>query len=271
MITHLRNISVLTLITILLTGCSGTKTISTPQAVQPPEIDGNISDWDMQKSMIDRSDVADYYATYDEEFIYLYIDVKSPGHSQAMKQSGFIIYINSSEENRDQIGLAFPSGTFNLLRENPAEYEAFTTDQEWFQEPQNRERLESLESQIFDRVMIVERMGPDTNYGFVDKERLQIDGIEMSSGENRRLISIEMRVPLNSSSIYSLNGDQFWLGFEIDPPNFRIQNNDNTSSRRQQQGYGRGRATQGSSMTRMNMRQRMGQYRQWYHVDLSGE
>lgn len=225
----------------------------------------------MQESLIDKSDIADYYVTHDKEFIYLYIDVKSPGHNQAMKQSGFIIYINSSEENRNQIGLAFPSGTFNLLRQNPVDFEAFTTDQDWFQEPQNRKRLETLEPQIFDRVMIVERTGPDANYGFVDKERLQIDGIEISSGEDRRLISIEMRVPLNSSSIYSLNGDQFWLGFEIDPPNFRIQNNDNTSSR--QQGYGRRRGSRGSNMTRMNMnmRQRMGQYQQWYHLDLSSE
>lgn len=269
MITHLRNFSLLALTAILLIGCSGTKTISTPQTTQSPAIDGNISDWNMQESLIERSTIADYYATHDDEFLYLYVDVKSLGHNQAMKQSGFIIYINSSEENRNQIGLAFPSGSFNLLRENPVVFEAFTTDQEWLQDPQNQEKLESLESQIFERVMIVERIGSDTNYGFVDKERLQIDGIEIASGENRRLMSIEMRVPLNSSSIYSLNGDQFWLGFEIDPPDFRIQNNDNTSTR--QQGYGRGRRSQGSSMTRMNMRQRLGQYEQWYQIDLSSE
>ncbi len=267
--TPLRFFSILVLTAFLFSGCSGTKTISTPQTTESPEIDGNISDWNMQETLIERADVADYYATHDGEFLYIYIDVKSPGHNQAMKQAGFIIYINDSEENRNQIGLAFPSGTFNLLRENPAVYDSFTSDQEWFQEPQNRERLESLESQIFDRVMIVERTGSDTNYGFVDKERLQIDGIEISSGENRRLMSIELRVPLNSSSIYSLNGNQFWLGFEIEPPNFRIQENNNTSSG--QQGYGRGRRSQGSNMSRINMRQRMGQYEQWYHIDLSGE
>jgi hypothetical protein len=269
MITHLNRFSALALIAIFYSGCSGTKTISTPQTTQSPEIDGNISGWNMQESVIERTDLADYYATHDNDFLYLYIDVKSLAHNHAMKQSGLIIYISSSEENRNRIGLAFPSGTFNLLRENPVVYESFITDQEWFQQPQNLDRLESLETQIFDRVMVVEQTGSDTNYGFVDKERLQVDGIEISTGDNRRLMSIEMRVPLNSSSIYNLKGNNLWLGFEIDPPNFRIQSNDNNASR--QQGYGsrRGRMSQGTNTSRMNLRQRMGQYERWYNINLS--
>jgi hypothetical protein len=184
-----------------------------------------------------------------------------------MKQSGFIIYISGSEEYRNRIGLAFPSGTFNLLRENPVVYDSFISDQEWFQQPQNMDRLEALESEIFDRVMVVEQIESDTNYGFIDKERLQVDGIEISTGNNRRLMTIEMRIPLNSSSIYNLNSNQLWLGFEIDPPNFRIQNNDNTTAG--QQRYGRGRMAQGSNTSRMNLRQRMGQYERWYNINLS--
>jgi hypothetical protein len=76
-----------------------------------------------------------------------------------------------------------------------------------------------------------------------------------------------MRIPLNSSSIYNLNSNQLWLGFEIDPPNFRIQNNDNTTAG--QQRYGRGRMAQGSNTSRMNLRQRMGQYERWYNINLS--
>ena len=268
MMTHLRIISILFISILILAGCSSTKTITTPETESSPEIDGNISDWDMQETLIERTDIADYYATHDNEFLYLYIDVKSPGHNQAMKQSGFIIYLNSgSEEERNRIGLAFPSGTFNLLRENPAVYDDFTSDQEWFQQPQNRERLEALESSIFNRVMVVERMGSDTNYGFIEKERLQIDGINIETGDNRRLMTIEMQIPLNSSSIYNLTGDDVWLGFEIDPPSFRIQDNNNTGSGRQ--GYGRrGSMSQSSNASRINIRQRMGAYERWYLINL---
>ena len=267
MITHSRFFFALALFAIFYAGCSGTKTISTPKITDAPEIDGNISGWNMQDSVIDRTDVADYYASHDSDFLYLYIDVKSPAHNHAMKQSGFIIYISGSEEYRNRIGLAFPSGTFNLLRENPVVYDSFISDQEWFQQPQNMDRLEALESEIFDRVMVVEQIESDTNYGFIDKERLQVDGIEISTGNNRRLMTIEMRIPLNSSSIYNLNSNQLWVGFEIDPPNFRIQNNDQTTAG--QQRYGRGRMAQGSNTSRMNLRQRMGQYERWYNINLS--
>jgi len=96
--THLRIISILFISILILAGCSSTKTITTPETESSPEIDGNISDWDMQETLIERTDIADYYATHDNEFLYLYIDVKSPGHNQAMKQSGFIIYLNSNPD-----------------------------------------------------------------------------------------------------------------------------------------------------------------------------
>lgn len=269
MIINLRIFSILLLSVLFYTSCSSTKTINTPKTTTSPEIDGNISDWNMQESLIERTDIANYYSTHDNEFLYLFIDVTSLGHNQAMKQSGFTIYLNSgSEEERDRIGLAFPSGTFNLLRENPVVYNSFTTDQEWLKQPQNRDRLESLESSIFNRVMVVERLDSDTNYGFIEKNRLQIDGIEIETGDNRRLISIEMQVPLNSSSIYNLKGEKIWLGFEIDPPSFRIQDNNNTGSTRQD--YGRRRPmSQGSNSSRMNIRQRMGAFERWYQINLS--
>lgn len=269
MITHLRHFLYLVLLISILAGCSSTKTVNTPQTLQSPDIDGNISDWNMQETIIERTDVADYYATHDNDFLYLYIDVKSPGHNQAMKQSGFTIYLNSGKkDDRKQIGLAFPSGTFNLLRENPVVYESFTTDQEWFQDTQNRDRLEALESEIFSRIMVVENMDSNTNYGFLDKERLQVDGIEIQTGDNRRLMTIEMQVPLNSSSIYNLTGDEVWLGFEIDPPSFRIQDNNTTGSGRQ--GYGqRGSMSQRNNTSRTSIRQMMGAYERWYLIDLS--
>lgn len=269
MITHFRFLSFVILSTIIYVGCSSTQTINAPKTTASPEIDGNISDWNMQEMLVERTDIANYYATHDNEFLYLFIDVKSPGHNQAMKQSGLIIYLSSgSEDERNRMGLAFPSGSFNLLRENPAVYESFTTDQEWFQQPQNRERLETLESEIFNRVMVVERMESNTNYGFLEKERLQVDGIEIETGDNRRLMTIEMQIPLTSSSIYNLNGDEIWFGLEIDPPNFRIQSDNTTSSNRQ--GYGRrGGMSQPNNTSRMNIRQRMGQFERWYRINLN--
>lgn len=259
----------ISLVGILTTGCSGTQTVTAPYTDSAPEIDGSLSGWNLESAVIERTEVADYYTTFDDEYIYLYIDVKSPAHNQAIKQSGLIIYLSSSEERRKEKGIAYPSGSFNLLRENPGTYQSMLDDMEWLQQPDNRAALEELEEDIFDRIMIVEDFDDDTNHGFIDKDRLQIDGIEIASGDNSRLMSIEMRVPLNSQSVYNLSGDrQLWLGFEVSPPDFRIRNDSDNNSATQQ-GYGRNQQRAQPQNNRGDMRRRMGQYEEWYRLELN--
>lgn len=257
--------TILLLFSIALTGCSSTKVVKTPQIQDDREIDGNLTGWNLENSVIERTDVANYYSSHNNEFLYLYIDIKSPGMNNAIRQSGFTIYLNSNEEKRDQTGIAFPSGSFNLLREIPGSYNSLINDPEWMQKPDNRSTLNSLEENIFNRVMIVERTGSSENYGFVDKEQLEIDGIQLAAGENRRLTGIEMRIPLQNNSIYRLNGDRIWVGFQIDPPEFRLQNNNNMDQQRNARNRG---MTQTNESRRVNLRQRMGQYERWYLLNL---
>ncbi|MFO7846393.1 MAG: hypothetical protein R6V27_07520 [Balneolaceae bacterium] len=270
MMYYIKNLFLLSLFLILMSGCSGSKTVVTPYSENGPEIDGNLTGWNLESSLIERTDVANYYASFDEEYLYLYIDIRSLAHNQAIRQSGLIIYLSSSEENRKEKGIAYPSGTFNLLRENPGTYQSLLNDSEWLQQPQNRQTLEQLEDDIFDRVMIVEESGSDRNHGFIDKDRLQIDGIQIASGNDSRLMSIEMRIPINNQSVYNLSGDRnIWLGFEVSPPNFRIQN-DNNSNSASQRGYEQNQGrTQPSNNQRSEIRRRMGQYEEWYNLSLN--
>ncbi|CAN5387041.1 hypothetical protein BH23BAC3_BH23BAC3_25980 [soil metagenome] len=253
----------------LIVACSGSRTVTTPATDRSLTVDGNLTGWDLEQSVVERSDAVNYYATHDNEFLYLYVDVRSRAKNYAMRQSGFIIYLSSNEENRKQVGIAFPSGSFNLLREDPGAYNSFLNDQEWGQNPRNMELLQNLEGEIFDRIMIVERSGSsERNHGFINKDQLLIDGIEIAAEDGRRLMGIEMRVPLNEASLYNLNGNKIWLGFEIDPPNIRIQ--DDQSSMNQQQRYGgQRRVNQNRGNRQSNLRQRMGQYERWYQLNLS--
>lgn len=250
--------------------CSGSRTITTPLTDRNHTVDGTLAGWDVEQSVVERTDAINYYATHDNEFLYLYADVKSPAQNNAMRQSGYIIYISDNQENPKKVGIAFPSGTFNLLRENPAAYNSFLNDQEWFQNPENNEILENLDDEIFDRIMIVEQTdNGEQSHGFINKDQLQIDGIDIAVDEGRRLMGIEMRVPLNQSSLYNLDGSNIWIGFEINPPNFKIQNNEASTTQQQRYG-GQGRQSRQCSVsTRANMRRQLGQYEQWYQLNLS--
>lgn len=257
------------ILSIAFVACSGSRTVTTPVTDRALTIDGNLSGWNLEHSIVERSDAVNYYAAHDNEFLYLYVDVRSPAKNNAIRQSGLIIYLSSDEDNRKQVGLAFPSGTFNLLREDPGAYNSFLNDPEWGQNPQNRERLQNLEEEIFDRIMIVERTGgSERNHGFINKDQLLIDGIEVATAEGRRLMGLEMRVPLNESSLFNLEGGNIWLGFEIDPPNIRLQD-DQSSMNQQQQRYGnQRRPTQNRGSRQASLRQQMGQYEQWYQLNL---
>lgn len=259
----------LVIVSFLIISCSGSRTVTTPATDRSLSVDGNLTGWNLEQSVVEQTDAVNYYATHDNEFLYLYIDVRSPAKNNAIRQSGFIIYLSSSEEHRKQVGIAFPSGSFNLLREDPGAYNSFLNDQEWRENPRNIELLQNFEEEIFDRIMIVERNGSsERNHGFINKDQLMIDGIEIAAEDGRRLMGIEMRVPLNEASLYNLNGNKIWLGFEIDPPNIRMQ--DDQSSMNQQQQYGgQRRVSQNRGNRQGNLRQRMGQYERWYQLNLS--
>lgn len=258
--------TILLVVLFTISGCSGTKVINSHKISEDREVDGNLTGWNLENSLIERTDAVNYYSSHNNEFLYLYIDIKSPGMNNSIKQSGFTIYISSNKDQRKQTGIAFPSGTFNLLRENPGSYQSLISDPEWLQKPENRSTLERLEEDIFDRIMIVERSGSSENHGFIDKGQLEVDGIQIAAGENRRMTSIELRIPLQNNSIYQIDGDKIWVGFEIEPPNFRIQENNNMD-RQQRNGRNRG-MTQTNESRRVNMRQRMGQYENWFLLEL---
>lgn len=250
-------------------GCSSTDMITLSHSDQELSVDGELSDWSLSESLIDESDSINYYATRTDEFLYLYIDVRGLGMNNAMRQSGFIIYLSNDEEQKKRVGIGYPTGTFNLLRENPAEFQSFLRDEDWSNDPGNRQMLEDFESEIFDRPMIVERSprGDDPQYGFISKDRLEVDGLRVAANADRRLTGIEIRIPLDGSPIYEITGDEdIWLGFEIAPPDFRLSS-DYDATQRNQYGSNRGgRMNQGQdrSRSRQNLRRQLGQYEQWY-------
>jgi len=168
--------------TIILIGCSSTETFTAHQKTSEIEINGNLSGWPSSDAIIHNSDSFDYYIMQDEQNLYVYVDFKSPFYNHAVENSGFILYISEDEDNKKRRGLGFPSGAFNLMREDPASFRDMTRDSDWLNNTQNYRRLESLQEENFNQVMIVERY-EDTNdaqYGFVTFSQIEAEGLELA-------------------------------------------------------------------------------------------
>lgn len=253
--------------------CSSSKVITPNKSDEELTVDGNLSDWSLGNSLLEESESVNYYVTHTDNFLYLYVDVRSPAMNNAMKQSGFTVYLSNSEGERKKAGILYPTGTYNLLRSsNPAEYQTFLRDPEWAQKQSNSKLLQDLEEDVFEQPMVVERYDDSSNAqrGFVSMDQLEVDGIQLSIDQDRRLIGLEMKVPLNSSSVFNINDeDNIWLGLEIDPPNFRVSSEYDSTSRNSQQRMGGQTQQRNQGNQRANIRRSMGQYEKWFKLNLN--
>lgn len=263
---------ILPLVFCTLAACSNTHSVTTPKTDRSITIDGNLSDWNTGESLIENTETVNYYSAYDDNFLYLFIDIKSPFTDNAIQRSGLIVYLNHSEEMRKRTGIAFPSGSFNLLREDPRSFESLRTDPDWMNTPANQERLSELAKENFSRIMIVERPDGKSNpeYGFADLSQLEVDGFAISTNENSRLTTVEMRIPLDGSSVFGIQKQDLWLGFAIEPPDFRIsEQNYNVSGRAQTDRYGNRIRRPNASDQRRALNRNLGAYEKWYRLQLN--
>lgn len=195
-------------------------------------VDGSLAGWTTESTLINSSDDINYHAYVHDDILYLFVDVRNPRLDGAIRQSGLIVYLSNSEENRKRVGIGYPVGSFNLLRESSNAFNSFTTDVEWARKPENVELMRSLMNQIYSKVMIVERYEGESNaeYGFVEKHLVEIDGIEIATDEERRMITLEMKIPLDGSTLYNVEKGDIWIGFSLEPPNFRFRDSNNMMS-----------------------------------------
>lgn len=264
--------AILFCVSLLLLSCSNTETLTTHKTDQPPTINGQLAGWPTGEAVLHRNETFHYYTQQDSDYLYIYVDFLSPFYNQAVNSSGFILYMSNNEKNKKRRGLGYPSGAFNLLRESPATFKNMTTDEEWFQKPQNQKTLEELQENNFTQIMIVERHEDDNTpqYGFVTKSQLEAQGVELEVAQDRRYYGLEYKIPLNQSAPFELeSGETYWIGFAIEPPEFRYREPQTNMTNRNQYGrgrYGNRRRPQSRGNRNLMMRRQMGQTEDWFKI-----
>src|SRR6056297_1541656 len=253
-------------ILLFVVSCGSTHQFNAAQLNSTISVDGNLSDWNTTRTLFEYRDQANYYSAYDEDFLYLFIDIRGAMKDMSVRSSGFTVYISDDEETRKSVGISYPPGTFNLLREFPGAFSSFTRESDWLSKPENQELMENLNDELFDRVMIIQRANSDgdASYGFIDSSQLEVDGMKIAVNTDSRTIGLEIKIPRDGSSIYGFSGNRVWLGFAIEPPEFRIQGSSDysatTAGRRGQYGNRqRPRRTSNADISR-----NLGQMERWH-------
>jgi len=261
-------------IPLLIIGCSNAKVVSIPSTDSPPEVDGFIGNWNIAESELESTDLFRYLATYDDEHLYLFIEFRSLFYHEAAKRSGFIVYLSNDQKNRRARGVAFPSGSFNLLRENPGMYDTFISDPEWIQKPDSQRMLENMELDNYHRLMIIDKRTRKSNpsYGFANIEQVEAEGTLLRVNPDSRLTTLELKIPLDGSAPFQINKGNLWIGFAIEPPEFRLGNTDIAAAPTEMDRYYRqqyGQNVRTANITqRHNLQRRMGQFDSWFRVKI---
>ncbi len=272
---HLQLLGVAAALLLVSAACSSTETITTYQAANPPEfeIDGELSGWPTSSANIKRSDEFNFYVMQDEQHLYIYVDFRSPFFHQAIENSGFILYLARSDEERNRRGVGHPVGAFNFLRDDTNAFRSLTRESDWLASPENQQRLESFKEENFDYVAIVDRHdgSRDAQYVFFPYSRIEAQGLEIAVSAERRYYGIEYKIPLSGTPPFDLErGETYWLGFSIEPPEFRFRDDEDVTQfgRRDTRGYYRPAQRSQRSDSGTELRRRMGLYDYWIKIEV---
>lgn len=247
-----------------------------------PTIDGTPSEWTLDQTMLERNDLFNFHAASDGEFLYLYVEVLSQFHQFALRRSGFTVYLSNDPKNRRKRGVSYPSGTFNLLRDDPGFYDEFLRNPEWMQKPENQEFMERLDTQVFELATMSERRESKGRPVFANYPlgMVQSEGALVAVDTTRRTMGIEWRIPLDGTAPFQLRKGETVIGFAIEPPRFVFQDEGQQSMGGAGYygndyryggygGYGGGysrRARYSQADRAMGMRRAMGEYEKWFTV-----
>lgn len=264
-----------------LVACSGSKTLSSHYVDQDITVDGTLSDWPYGDAVLHQSEYFTYYVTNDKQYVYLYVQFKNGFYQGAVQQSGFTIYLSGNPENKKALGITYPLGAFNALRDMPGTYDQFLNNQDWITKPEHQELLKKLRKENYQRVMITRREHKDAHAQnrILPVEQLRAQGLQIAADTTKRYLNLELRIPVHSSRTQQMaldpNGNgPIAVGFAIEPPDIKVEDTNNTGNVTRRGTYGRG--TYGGAYGRRNdavsvkrrMAMRMGEYSKWFTVKL---
>lgn len=261
-----------------LQACQSSKPISIPSNEQEKTIDGEFNDWSYKNALIEENSDFNYYATTDGTYLYVYVTFNNQFYNNSIEDVGFTIYMSHNKDNKKRLGITYPLGATNALREMPSTRKEYLDKPDWLNKPQNKELWEELKKDNFKRAMFTQTLQPKEppQRLIVELPQLKAHGINVEANQTRRLTRLEYRIPLHESKTHQFAANpkdqQLYLGFAIEPPEFDLRDElDNNVERNLQSGYGGRTRNPNYYQVQRNVSKSMGEYSKWFHIDLSDQ
>ncbi len=213
------------IIGLTILGCSRTKVLTSSQAPAQITVDGSLTDWPRDRIQMNPQGDYDLFFSNDEEFLYVFVGLKNNQLYQSIKRYGLRFYFDSDKDPRRSFGIVYPVGIMDVLSDIPGARKEYLENPGWENQPENRRLIESIEENLPDRVMIIQRTNKRDPLRPVPigRDALRAQSVELSMDRTSSVMQIEMKIPLRSSRMRQFaidvqNNKDIHFGFEIVPP-----------------------------------------------------
>lgn len=216
----------LALLTIcLILSCSRTKEVTSNFSTDTVELQELLLQWPRSYGPRIQTEYLNYYINNNNEFLFLRIDFKNSRFYEQARRFGFTVYFDSNDKFKRSFGITYPSGVVTQLNDIPGAQRAYFENPGWENIPENRTLIESIEKDLSEHAMLVQRNEPKASIRPfpVTISQLHAQGIDLALDQSSRNVSMVFKVPLQSSRIHQFAldtkpGQEFTMGFEIKPP-----------------------------------------------------
>lgn len=273
MTVYIRTLLFLTLAITLISGCSRTRTLTSTHVSVPIQIDGDVTDWPRDRMVIENSPEFDMYFANDNEFLYVYLIVKSQQLYNDIEQFGLNIYFDNDRRARRRFGVVYPIGILNFISNIPGARKEYIENPGWASFQENQRLISSYREDRDSRMMLIQRSGSREEIRpiSVNRDAMRAQGLELAMDPTGRLLQIEMKVPLQASrarqfAIGADPGNAIYVGFEIRPPTADEILQDGGSVLAEGQGDTMRRQQEMAQRMQMQLR---GEFSRWMKVELS--
>jgi hypothetical protein len=261
-----------------LAGCSTSKTFNSVQTLQPIGVNGTLEDWPTESLQIQNSPEYDIYFSNDSEFLYVFLTVKSNQLFEEINRYGLQLFFDTNRREKRTFGVVYPIGLLNGLNDFPGARKDYLENPGWGNLRENQAIIESINREMPNRVMLIQRNSKRDALRPVpvNMDALRAQQLEVAMSSDARRLSIEMKIPLQSSrarqfAIDVERGKPIFFGLEVVPPTVDEIEDDSYSAQQNmnpRDPYNRNMQRQQDNARRLQS-QLQGGFSRWMRVELS--
>jgi hypothetical protein len=262
----------------LVVGCTSGKTISSVQTLNPITVNGSLEDWPTGSTQIQDSPEYDVYFSNDSEFLYMYLTIKSNALFEDINRYGLQLFFDTDRRTKRTFGIVYPIGLLNGLSDFPGARKEYLENPGWTNLRENQAIIESITRDMPNRVMLIQRNNKRDPLRPVpvNMDALRAQQLEVTMNNDARRLSIELKVPLQSSRVrqFAIDaelGKPVFFGIEVVPPTVQEIEDDDYSAQQQmnpRDPYNRNVQRQQENARRLQ-NQLQGGFSRWTRVELA--